>query len=91
MDEAYWKDRCLAADLWTLDFRWLAMRCVSALVRPQIGQQLQHRLALVAQTHMVLRAMEDLGLVEREKGRAGRRGSPAGWRLGYLVHVETPE
>jgi predicted transcriptional regulator len=103
MDEAYWKSRCQAAEralqlarrgLLMSDKRKTVLELLADLrtdARADTHRIASHLKSSVHRTHTVLRAMEDLGLVEREKGRAGRRGSPAGWRLGYLVQVEATE
>jgi DNA-binding MarR family transcriptional regulator len=103
MDASYWKERCLAAEkALALARRGLTISDKRKRVLALLGDLKVHARAdthLIAshlnasadRTHMVLKAMEDLGLVERENGRAGRRGFPAGWRLGYLVQVEASE
>jgi DNA-binding MarR family transcriptional regulator len=103
MDEAYWKDRCLSAErALSLARRGLHMgekrKTVLALLadlktddHADTHRIARHLNASAERTHVMLKTMEDLGLVEREKGRAGRGGFPAGWRLGYLVQVEASE
>jgi Fe2+ or Zn2+ uptake regulation protein len=103
MDEAYWKSRCQAAErALQLARRGLHMskqrRSVLALLADlKAGAHADtHLISRVLHckadhAYMWLRSMEDLGLVERTPGQPGRRGTRAGWRLGHLVHVETPE
>jgi DNA-binding MarR family transcriptional regulator len=103
MNEAYWKERCLAAErALALARRGLqlsaprrAMLALLADLKADASAD-THRIArhlncTANRAHDVLRAMEGLGLVEREKGRPGPRGLPAGWKLGYLVQVEAFE
>jgi Fe2+ or Zn2+ uptake regulation protein len=102
-DAAYWKERCQAAErALQLARRGLHM---SKQRRSVLALLADLKAGAHADTHFIarvlrckgdhayewLRAMEDLGLVERTPGTPGRRGTSASWRLGHLVHVEAPE
>jgi DNA-binding MarR family transcriptional regulator len=103
MDADYWKGRCLAAEralaLARSGLQLSATRkaMLALLADLKAGASVDtHRIArhlncTATRAHEVLRMMERLGLVERDKGRPGRHGCPSGWRLGHLVQVEASE
>jgi len=103
MDATYWQDRCQAAEralqLARSGLQLSAQRkCVLELLADLKADAHAdtHRIAgllgcRVQRAHTLLRTMEGLGLVERDKGRVGRHGFPSGWRLGYMVQVEPTE
>jgi hypothetical protein len=99
MDEAYWRERCAAAE--------------AALAKARRGLPLSaHRKAILAalaelktnetidtiaasellmvgvdNAFATLCKMSEVGLVERTPGRRGPCGEPSRWRLGHLVQV----
>ena len=103
MDEAYWKSRCMAAERalararggLTLTAQRKAVLDVLADLKASASAD-THRVARllncsIERAHATLVKMEALGLVERDPGRRGIGGFPAGWRLGHLVQVEASE
>jgi hypothetical protein len=103
MDAAYWQTRCLAAEKALLLARRGLYLSAMRKATLQLLADLQtntsadtHRIArhldcTVNRAREMLRGMEGVGLVERNKGRPGRHGCPSGWRLGHLVQVEASE
>ncbi|WP_290906297.1 hypothetical protein [Aquabacterium sp.] len=99
MDQAYWKERCDAAEaalrkartgITVTDLRRCILDALSDL-RPESWMD-THRAADVMQVDdkhalAVLRKLDALVLVERIPGQRGVRGGPSRWRLGYLVQV----
>jgi hypothetical protein len=104
VDTDYWKARCLAAEkALALARRGLPM---SQQRRSVLTLLADLKAGADADTHRIaaemncspdhawtwLKTMERLGLVEcPQQGRKGPGGTPARWRLGYLVQVEACE
>jgi hypothetical protein len=103
MDEAYWRERCTAAEAALVKARTAITltktrrAILSALGDLRQGEWLETERVgaiLYAQIDNTLRVLNDLelfGLVERAPGRRGGRGAPLRWRLGHLVQVAVDE
>jgi hypothetical protein len=100
MNEAYWRERCAAAEAALAKARSaISMNkgrraILSALGDLRQGEWIDAE-SLAAcvggrsdNAFRALQLMELYGLVEREPGRIGVRGAPNRWRLGHLVQVE---
>jgi hypothetical protein len=99
--EAYWRERCTAAEAALAKARTaITMTKGRLAVLNALGDLRQdewldtERLGAVLglradKAFMTLAHMEAFGLVERLPGRRGTGGVPSRWRLGHMVQVES--
>lgn len=103
MDDAYWKDRCNAAESAlqrarkALDMTPERKAVVRVLADLKAGESIPTK-ELARKLHWpshkviyVLMGMHRVGLAERPAERFGGLGNQVPWRLGHMVQVEACE